>query len=455
MKTATEKFASFAADLMYEHLSSEVSTQVKKLILDTLGCCIGGVSMPWSRVSTQLALEESGRGRCTIVGQGQTVSADYAMMANGALAHSMDYDDVHHGSALHIAGVLAPAAIAMAEHLGSSGQEIITAFAAGFDVQHRIGMALDPVAHYAQGFHPTCTTGPFGAAITVGKLYSMDQAKLVNALGIAGSTASGLEEVVEDGTWTERFHSGLAAFHGTLAAKLARLGYTGPRTIIEGKRGFLRGFTTNPRPEELDKDLGRVFEVMNTQIKLYACCGAFQSAIDILLTLMRKDEFSANDIEEITVGVGSDFSAAHPYDPRDLYDAQMSLPIALSVAAHFGKVGVHEFTMDIIARKEIKTFAKKVNAYVDDDVLSEHIDDPRKLGAKVNIRLKNGVALNGSQSFPPDGPGNWAPERVEEKFLDMASPVLGEAKAQRALDLTMNLENLPSIHELTGLLRAS
>ncbi|QEL27354.1 MmgE/PrpD family protein (plasmid) [Bosea sp. F3-2] len=453
MRTATEKFSEFATRLTYDRLPGEVRTQVKKLILDTIGCCIGGASTPWSRVSTQFVLDEGGSAEATVICEGQKVPADYAMMANGALAHSLDFDDVHHSSALHIAGVIAPAAIATAEKLGSTGKDIITAFAAGFDVQHRIGMALDPVAHYAQGFHPTCTTGPFGSAVTVGKLYGLDHGKMVNALGIAGSTSSGLEEVVEDGTWTERFHSGLAAYHGSLAAKLARLGYTGPRTIIEGKRGFLRGFTTNPRPHELDKELGDVFEVMNTQIKLYACCGTFQSPIDVLLTLMEKHRFNAEDVEEIKAGVGSDFSATHPYDPVDLYDAQMSLPISLAIAAFERKVSAGEFTMDNVSREEVKAFARKVTRYTDPEVRQEHIEDPRKLGVILNVKLKNGTTFNERQSFPPDGPGNWAPKKVEEKFLDLASPVIGDAKATQALDLLMSLEEAPQITDITKLFR--
>lgn len=454
MPTPTEKFASFAHGLTYEKLPEEVTTQVKKLIFDTVGCCIGGAPQPWSKVSTQFVLEEGGAAEATVMCESRKVSADYAMMANGALAHSLDYDDVHHGSALHIAGVVGPAAIATAEKLGSSGKDIITAFAAGFDVQHRIGMALDPTAHYAQGFHPTCTTGPFGAAITVGKLYGLDPGKLVNALGIAGSTASGLEEVVEDGTWTERFHSGLAAYHGSMSAKLARLGYTGPKTIIEGKRGFLRGYTTNPRPAELDKELGEVFEVMNTQIKLYACCGAFQSPIDVLLKLMGEHKFAPEDVEEVAAGVNSlNFSATHPYEPLDLYDAQMSLPMSLAVAAYRRKVGVHEFTMQTVARDDVRKFARKVKPYVAPDVVKAHKDDARTLGVNLTVKLKDGRTLNETQYFPPDGPGNWRPRDVETKFMDLVSPVLGDAKASRALELLMKLESIPEISEITRLFR--
>jgi 2-methylcitrate dehydratase PrpD len=454
MPTATEKYASFAVNLNYDKLPADVKNQVKKLIFDTVGCAVGGADAPWSKITTRFAMEQGGNPESTIICESKRAPAHYAMMANGAMVHAQDYDDIHHCSALHCAGVLAPAAIATAEKLGNSGKEVIAAFAAGYEVQHRIGIGLVPKLHYAKGFHPTCTTGSFGAATTIGKLYNLDEEKFVNALGIAGSTSCGIMEFLEDGTMTKRFHSGLAAYNGSISVKLAALGYTGPKTILEGKSGFLQAFTTEPQFGELDKDLGKVFEVMNTQIKLYACNGAFQTSIDVLLRLMKEQNFGPDDVEEITAGVASTASFAfNPYEPHTLLDAQMSLPFSLAVAAFKKKAGVKEFTTETISREDVKRFAKKVKIVIDPDTAREHIEDCRKLGVNLTVKTKDGKSYNRKLAFPADGPENWAPEEVEAKFTDLVSPVIGESKTTKLLGLLKKLETVRDITEITDLLR--
>src|SRR5690606_37824847 len=171
------------------------------------------------------ALDLDGAGPASVMGDGKTYSPAVAALLNGALGHSLDFDDTHADSSLHPSAPVVPAAFAVGEAVGASGAEVLTAIVAGYEVCCRLGNALDPSSHYARGFHPTATAGTFGAAAAAAKLYRLPAERIATAFGVSGSQAAGSLQFLENGAWNKRFQVGAAAMNGVVAATLAKEGF--------------------------------------------------------------------------------------------------------------------------------------------------------------------------------------------------------------------------------------
>ena len=193
-------------------------------------------------------------------------------MANGTAFHSIEMDDVNNEASLHPGVVAFPTALSMADLAHVSGKDFIAAVVAGYDVIVRLGRALQPAEHYGRGFHPTGTCGAFGAAVVAGRLLGLQGDDFIHALGIAGSQTAGSMEFLAQGAWTKRLHPGWASHSGSWAALLARSGYTGPTTILEGRDGFLQAYSGNPDMSLVLQDLGDEYLITRTAIKPHACC---------------------------------------------------------------------------------------------------------------------------------------------------------------------------------------
>ena len=192
-------------------------------------------------------------GCSTIIGTPARTIPGLAALANGAAAHGIEMDDTHSGGSIHLGATMYSAALALAETMPDTPMDaLLAAVVAGFEAAARIAMAVQPKEHYALGFHPTQTCGVFGAAITSAKLLGLNADQTLSAVGIAGSMAAGSMEFLAEGAWTKRIHPGLAAQNGIHAALLAAEGFTGPLHILEGRDGFLHGYSRNPVPDAAD-----------------------------------------------------------------------------------------------------------------------------------------------------------------------------------------------------------
>src|SRR6185369_13315262 len=239
--TLARRLAEFAASLDFADLPPSVVASVRLRTLDILGIALAA-SRGESAPSILAALDGWGAGGDgTVIGSKRTAATPLAILANGALAHSLDFDDTHATSITHASAVVVPVALALGEAGGLDGRAVITAAVAGYESMARLGMAASGVFH-ARGWHATAVCGPFAAALTAGRLEGLDAARLTAALGIAGSFASGVLEYLEDGSWVKRVHPGWAGHSGAVASALARGGFTGPATILDGRFGFYRTF---------------------------------------------------------------------------------------------------------------------------------------------------------------------------------------------------------------------
>jgi 2-methylcitrate dehydratase PrpD len=455
----TTKLVELCSQLGYENLSSAIVDRVKYHFLDFLGVASRGSLVESSqavyRLVRDIGLNPEGTA---IIGTDMRAAPQYAALANGASAHSLELDDLHNESSAHPEVVIFPAALAAAELSDCSGKRLIEAVIAGYEVMTRLGKALNPANHYARGFHPTGTCGAFGAAAAVSKILGLDQKQTVNALGIAGSQAAGSMEFLADGSWTKRLHAGWAAHNGLIAALLAERGFTGPATIIEGRFGFLHSYSDGSAPDKVLADLGKPFEIMKTSIKPHACCRYKQGPIDGILSIVRENNLKPEDVKQVTLGI---LKAGFPivaepkelkYNPKTLVDAQFSMPFGAAVAILYGKASLNEYTRENIASAEIKEMMGRVSC-VEDPELEKVF--PRQWPASVKLLTKDGRQFSIRIDYPrgdPENPLTW--EELLSKFDELTSPIYHEERRKEIVSRAQALEKEQSMKVLCQLVTA-
>jgi 2-methylcitrate dehydratase PrpD len=437
MNWTTRRLADYAVAVRYEDLPSAVIQRAKDCIIDTVGAIIYGADLPWSKMIIAYARANGSGGNSFILGAGgEPVRAASAALANGALAHAFELDNLTKpGSGVHPGATLVPSALAVAQEHGTSGRDLVTAFVAGAEVMIRIGRATKHT-NEARGFHAPGTTGPFGAAVAVGKLHSFDSTKMTNALGIAGSLAGGLLEFARsDGAMVKRLHLGRAAEGGVLAASLAAEGFTGPSTVLEGDYGFLRVFCSDYDLNELTRELGETYLTMTTMIKRFACHVTAHNPVEATLGLKGEHSFSGADIASIAV-VGNERMARvnNIPVPADIMLAQYSVPFSVALSVYRDPRDPRSFDEGAMRDPDIRALAQRVSMSVADGQAS------RDLSCVLTITLKDGRVLTrsvagfpGTPEHPLDGAG------LRERFL-MLTRHLNRSSMERLFDRLQQVE---------------
>jgi 2-methylcitrate dehydratase PrpD len=454
----TKELAQFCHSITFESLSEEIVGRTRDLLLDCLGVTLRSSTIPSSRTMAKAASDLSPAGSATVWGTNLRIAPQYAALANGTAAHGIEMDDVTSESSLHPGVVAFPTAMAIAEQVDSNPKEIVAAVVAGYEVIMRLGEAtMNPEGNYSLGFHSTGTCGVFGATVIAGKLLGLDADQLTTALGIAGSMASGSMEYLTDGAWTKRMHPGWAAHNGILAARLAKEGYVGPKTIIEGPFGFLNAYTRKATPGKILEKLGSPYKIMETNIKVHACCRYIHAAIDAALHLVEERGVRADDVQRIHASVlraGYDV-VADPIDkkrvPSNVIEAQFSVPFAIAVSLVKGGAGFNEFIQRNVEDPKVRATMQKVECYVDDDLDRTY---PQHWQAKVTAKLLDGTEVSEHVLHPRGGwPGEavtW--EEIVEKFMELASPVVPAETLREITTNAQRFEMLGNIAEITNLL---
>src|SRR5260221_2896068 len=260
MADETATLAGYVANLKFADIPAQVRERANVLTLDFLGSAIrarrDAESTP-SLLKMLEALALDGKGESTVFGDARTWTPAVAALLNGALGHSLDFDDTHADSSLHASAPVVPAAFAVGELTGASGRDVLTAIVAGYEVCCRLGNALDPTSHYARGFHPTATAGTYGAAAAAAKLFGLSKQQIVAAFGVSGSQAAGSLQFLVNGAWNKRYQVGATAMNGVIAATLARNDFVGATESVEGKHGLLVGYSDNAHPDKATAGLGK------------------------------------------------------------------------------------------------------------------------------------------------------------------------------------------------------
>ena len=351
--------ARFVRALRLRDLPPAVVEQSALLTLDTLGSCLASSTMDYGESVSRTAISLGGAPQSAVIGTGTKVAPANAVLANGTLAHGLDFDDTREGAIVHTGCVAVPVALAVAEALASSGAAALEAVTAGVEVMCRVGLAV-PGQFHARHFHPTSLAGSFGAAAAAGKLLGLDEDQIVRAFGICGSQAGGIIEYLGDGSWTKRLHPGWAAHAGVVAALLARDGFTGPERVFEGEHGFYAAFGgghDTARLGEQVASLGRVWEILELTYKPYPCGSIAHPYMDCAARLRERHRVRPEEIERIRCATAAGpvprlwEPLAAKHRPKNGYAAKFSLPYLIAAILVKGRVGLAEFT-DEAARDE-------------------------------------------------------------------------------------------------------
>ena len=360
--------------------------RMKAHVLDTLAAAIAATDEPSTRALLG-ALDLRRESEATVFGVGRRASAEVAALANGTMAHALELDDDHRLGTLHPGAVVVPAALAASEAAGVGGDRFLLATILGYEVMCRAGEAFVGRQFY-RGFHPTGTCGVFGAAVAAGIAFGLDERQMVNALGIAGTQASGLGEWRADGSWIKRLHPGRSAQSGILAARLAMNGFTGPATIFEGESGFFAAFRHEDAldPGALTRGLGEDFTAGRTAFKPYPGCRFAHAAVDLALDLHAAGIDRAA-VEAVVVRVFRTDILNDDTRPANPVVAQFSIPYLVAAAMLGGSLTLADLDAASIVRPNILALAAKVRVIVDAEFTAQY---PERYPTEMRVRLSDG-----------------------------------------------------------------
>jgi 2-methylcitrate dehydratase PrpD len=331
---------------MPKTLPKEVQTLVDSLLIDVAGLCVAARHADYVQASYKASFEA---GNCTIIGHSQKGNVFAACFVNGTATHGEDYDDTFEGGPIHAGAVIVPAVLAACEQHQLSGQALARGIAIGSEVMCRMCSVAPKLVHKA-GFHPTAVFGAIGAAAGVATALGLNKEQWVNALGIAGSMASGIIEYLAEGTWTKRMHPGWAAHSGYRAARLAMEGFTGPRTLFEGEHGFFHAFANqdNNQFEEMLAEVGDKWLCADMAFKPYACGTMAHPYIDCARSLVAKG-LNPKDIVKIECNTAEGIvhrlwePLTNKQNPPNGYAAKFSIPYAIAVGMLRNDAGLMDY----------------------------------------------------------------------------------------------------------------
>ena len=452
MSTYSEKLVSWFLSLRLENLPDDVVEATKFRILDTLGVMLVAADTPIGRTIRDAATIMGSGSDSRVIGYGDRTTAMGAALVNGTLAHAMDFDDTHNASLVHPSAPVVSTALAVGEMMGAGGEEILVSVAGGVELCCRLGQVA-PMAFHRRGFHPTGVLTGLVASMVAGRLLGLTDAQLRNAVGINGSQASGLIESYADGTWVKTLHAGWAAASGITAALLAKSGFTGPATVLEGDSGLFNAFVPDApgglRFDELTKGLGHEWEARRCSLKPYPCAHVIHPFVDLALDLHREGLRGA-EVDRVNLPISEAYLpvVGEPRNaklrPKTPTHARASLIYCVAAALHLGHLGVNAFSDERIADPGIIDLAGKMHPVADPD------PPPRtQFRGRISVETTDGRKIEKVQEHNRGSLENpMAREEIEAKFDANAGAFLPADKAASIRSVVADLEALKNVRDL-------
>ena len=445
----SKELANFAANLKIADIPNDVIARAEDLLVDWFGSVIAGKGSRPVEIITQFAQNMSGYDSSHVgpseVLISRTGSSPFlAAMANAAASHVAEQDDVHNGSVFHPATVVFPPALACAQALGASGEEMLTAAVAGYEVGIRVGEFLGR-SHY-KVFHTTGTAGTLAAAATVGHLLKLMPEQMLHAFGSAGTQSAGLWEFLRDAADSKQLHTAHAASTGLMSAYIAQAGFTGAQHIMEGKQGMAAGMSSDSDPSKLVDGLGSRWAIAETSFKYHASCRHTHPAADALLQVMLANKLKPSDIAKVETLVhqGAIDVLGPVTDPATVHQSKFSMGTVLALIAHYQFAGLQEFDQHF-HDDAICLFRDRVTMTLDPEVDGAY---PQRWIGKVKVHLHNGQILDGRVDEPKGDPGNTLSRtEITDKAMRLAAFSGGASAAEmsKAIELLWNVRKQSKI----------
>ncbi|MEC5407591.1 MmgE/PrpD family protein [Paraburkholderia sp. MPAMCS5] len=399
IRSLTDTVAEFAANLRYEEIPAEVVKKVKLHLLDTIACAVGGANTDIAEISRVAGHGMSGDGTCAVYGSDALLTPAVAAFTNSNIANALDFDDgtEMNGKGLgHPGASLVPAALAGLAENRIEGKRLVTALAAGYEVNNRLIVAVQPSAERFEEVYGVGQHQSIGAAVAYGILLKLSGDAMHNAIGLAGTLTS--VPSLHKYNWNERpivsFKDGVApaAMAGVNAGNLTLAGFIGSKNLFDGNQGFWRMLGSDRFDgERLTSDLGRDWATMNSSFKVYPACRWLAPALEAFEALLSEAAIRPSDIASIEVHTFSKIEAdLMERRPKNAIDGQFSLPYLLAVLAHRKQKGAPWFDTQVFGDPEIHRIADKVVARVDAGMDAAMRGENRRPSATVLVTTQNG-----------------------------------------------------------------
>ena len=441
MAHVVERFAAWAVQSRAQPLAPEVLHHAKRAVIDLYAAMLSGaVAAPATLLEKALAEElDHGEARLAL---GRKATMRAAALINGAAAHITEVDDIYRDGIYHPGAPTIPAALALAQARAASGGQFLRAVVVGYEISTRIGAAMGR-AHYKY-WHNTGTIGCFGACAAAAELLGLDAARYAHALATVTTFSAGLQQAFRLDSMSKPLHAGRAAEAGLTAALAAREGVTGSLDVIEGDAGYGVAMGDGPDWDQALATLGREFHITRMTVKNHTCCGHTFAAIDGALALKAKMGLAAKDIQRVSVGTyKAALDVAGYEEPRTAAEGRFSLKYVVATALTHGSVRFAAFEPDRLEDPATRDLMRRVDVAVDAQLDAAF---PAQRAARVAIESRDGRReefLQPTRIGDPDAPLSDA--QLDAKYLELAGPVLGEAKAKELLDRLWRLEALKSL----------
>jgi 2-methylcitrate dehydratase len=455
-KTLAHRLAEYACSLQFEDLSKEVVHEVKRRVIDSIGCALGAWNEEPCVIARNVASEFSAKNGATIIGTNHKAPPDWAAFATGCCIRYFDYNDTYLSKEPSHPSDNISAALAMAESLGSTGRELITAIALAYEVQCRF---CDAASIRARGWDHV-TYGAFSTALACAKLMKLDPEKARHAVNIAGVACAAMRQarVGELSHWKGVAFAN-AARHGVYSALLARAGMTGPAPIFEGQMGFEKELGVSlgnvgeifvKRPGEKNANEGTAAMILNTSIKYWPAEYHSQSAIEAAMFLRKEigdpSQIQSVRIESHDASVDIIGSELEKWKPETRETADHSLPYITSIALIDGEVTDKQFQPERFMDPKIWKFLENVTVQRNAELSSLYA---KAVANIVHVTLEDGRTLTKRVDYPLGNAFNPVTDKqLEGKFNALVVPALGDAGAKKIVDLVWKLDEAKSVDGL-------
>lgn len=438
--TTLQSLADAGAAMAQQPLGAAQCHHAKRAVVDWASALLPGAAEAPALAVECALVDDLDHGRARLA-SGRPATARAAALVNGTAAHTVEVDDIYREAIYHPGAPTIAAAWAAAQDVGADGATLLRAVTVGYELSTRIGAALGR-AHYRY-WHSTGTVGTFGAAAAAAALYGLDRMRFGHALATAATFAAGLQQAFRTDSMSKPLHAGRAAEAGVLAAQLARAGVTGSAAVLDGETGLARAMGERgqgaPDWSAALATLGRVFHIEAMTFKNHACCGHTFAAIDGALALKQQLGITADDVARVQVATYRPaLEVAGIAHPRTAAEARFSLFYVVATALRFDRVRLAAFSEERLQDARTRALMARIDLTVD-----PALDDgfPLRRAARVTLTTHDGRSashLQPTRKGDPELPLSDAD--LDDKFMELAGPVLGEVRARALLGQLWSLD---------------
>ena len=446
----SEKLARYGESLRCEKIPAEITDAAKLHILDSLGCLLAGSRLEAGRLAYEMAVS-SGNSTSSLAGSDRRSSLLDAVRAMSTAAHCGEMDDIHGGAGICVGGMIVPALVALAEKHGGNGRSFLEGTIAGYETVIRVGLSIDAPKLFARGWWPSTVCGAFGVAAAGARFLNWPADKIANALGVAALHAGGMLTGGNEGATARHLAFGHAAQNGVLALLAAERGFTGPKRAFEDPRGFCLTLSAEPGFDHLRSF--EKFHLPDTAFKPYPCARQLHAGVEALLKVLTQYSLTGDRIGEIELFLPTQNAAMmnRPTITPTHAATVGSGQYVMAVTALRGKMDLASFEETFLHSEDVLRLMSRVKVSASAE-LDRHY--PKYWPGRIIVRSLDGRSYAEEVVIPKGERGNpMTAAEVEEKFLSLAMPVIGDDKARSAMKAVYSLESSDSLAPLLGVLK--